>query len=529
MQRFRPIETLVPQKTGSFGEPIRRVASMARAGMPIPPGFALAREHTDALFAAAGLPKLVNLLDVQDPAELTAQAETLKERWLSHSLDASMKDALKGVQGRLEGLGARALALSVVLVCDRGDCERPLGPLRLGIDTHAGLVKSVHTGLGALFEPALLEELSARGVRDAGVALLIQRMVDGLVSGVAFTRHPVTGDVREWLVRSGYGLAGKVLRGEVQSDVLRVTRDGFVRDLVIADKHTRYVAQSDGSQVLRDVPEGLRERAALSEALLPDVLRLASRVERHLGAPVSVEWALHEGRVHLLDAQILPTDRKLGRERISERRERALWSHQELGEALPHVLSPLTWSLLRRFSRVGLSGALKAGGAAFASDTTDVVVDVRGRVYMNLSAVTDAVCSLPLVTPHALRALGIEIGDDDNVESTGLLTLARSALRLADTQVRFVRNLPWVAARVSRERAHFAGLDTRLLSPDGVERVLCDVETWLHDAGLSLMRCYGLWVTALIALRAILVRYHGGEALRLERDLLWGEVPNSLA
>ncbi len=522
MQRFRPIETLVPQKAASYGEPIRRVAAMAKDGLPVPPGFALSREHTDALYAASGLDKLVSLLDVSDRDELAAQAAERKRIWLARPLDATTRDALRRIQGRLEGVGARAWTLSVVLVCDRLECERSIGGTRLGIDTHAAFVRSVHEGMAALFEPELLQELQARGVRDAGVALLIQRMVDGLVSGVVFTRHPVTGDAREWLLRSGYGLAGKVLRGEVQSDVLRVTRDGFVRDQVIAKKATRYVAQPDGSQALRDVPDGLRDRAALSDALMPDVLRLASRVERHLGAPVSVEWALHEGRVHLLDASLLPSHRKLSRERSNDRRSRALWSHQELGEALPHVLSPLTWSLLRRFSRVGLAGALQAGGAAFASDENDLIVDVRGRVYLNLSAITDAVCRLPGVTPHALKALGIEIGETSDVEGSGVLALARSAFRLLDTQVRFVRHLPWVAERVSRERAHFAGLDTRLLSPEAVERVLCDVETWLRDAGLSLMRCYGLWVTALVALRAIFVRYHGNEALRLERDLFWG-------
>ena len=43
-----------------------------------------------------------------------------------------------------------------------------------------------------------------------GVVLTVQRMVDGMVSGIVYTRHPLTGDGREWLVRSGYGLASAV-------------------------------------------------------------------------------------------------------------------------------------------------------------------------------------------------------------------------------------------------------------------------------------------------------------------------------
>jgi len=522
VQRFRSIETLVPQKASAYGEPIRRVAQMARAGLPVPPGFALSREHVDALLSHTDVTPIVKLLDGWERSEGAGRACAARDAWLSRPLDPAMQDALRAVAGRLEGEGARSFALTTVLVCDKTDCERALGGVRLGIDGEARLVASVREGIASLFDPILLDELAARGVRDAGVALLIQRMVDGLVSGVAFTRHPVTGNAREWLVRAGYGLSGRVRRGETASDVVRVTRDGFVRDLVIHEKPSRHVALADGSRALVAVPTGLRSQPALSEALVPDVLRLATRVERHLGGPVCVEWALQDGRVHLLHAELLPVERKVVRERPAARRDKVLWSHQELGEALPDPLLPLTWSLLRRFSRVGLSDALSAGGAAFSSELNDLTVDVRGRAYLNLTAVTDAVCRIPGITPHALSALGIEVGEAQDLDSMGALDLSRAALRFADTQVRFVRRLPWVAAAVSRERAHFAGIDTRLLSPDAVERMLCDVEAWLRDSGLSLMRCYGLWVTALLALRAICVRYYGDEALRLERDLLWG-------
>jgi len=521
VQGFRPIETLVPQKAAGYGEPIRRVAAMARAGMPVPAGFALSRERLDAMLVSAGLPQIVSLIDLSGQRSAEAELAELKARWLELGVDAGMRDALRAVMGRLEGGGARALTLSVVLVCDKTDADRVLGGTQLGIDNHAVLTERVRHGVAALFDRPLLTELRARGVRTAGISLLIQRMVDGLVSGVVFTRHPVTGDAREWLVRAGYGLASKVRRGEVGCDVIRVTRDGFVRDFAIGDKAAQFVAQRDGTRLCCAVPEGLRDRAALNEAMLPELLQLSTRVERHFGAPVSVEWALQDSRLHLLGAELLPTERKITRERPSLGRERALWSHQELGEALPDALSPLTWSLLRRFTRVGLTDALRAGGAAFAQDT-DLILDVRGRAYLNLSAITDSVCRLPFVTPETLRKWGIEIGALRDPDTLGVLDLGRAALRVIDTQVRFVRRLPFALSAVKRERSHFAGLDPRLLSPDAVERVLCDVETWMRDAGLALMRCYGLWVTALVGLRAILVEYYGDDALRLERDLLWG-------
>jgi phosphohistidine swiveling domain-containing protein len=184
------------------------------------------------------------------------------------------------------------------------------------------------------------------------------------------------------------------------------------------------------------------------------------------------------------------------------------------------VLTPLAWSLLRRFSRLGLVRALGAFGASIGE--TSLVTEVRGHAYVNIGALTQAVCRLPFVSPSALASVGLEPAIDVTSERASPIGLVRAALAIYDSQVRFGRRIERVKDRVSRERSHFLGLDPRLLSPDAVERVLCDVELWLRDSGEALMRCYGLWLTSLVALRAIFVEHMGEDALRLEQDLLWG-------
>ena len=52
-----------------------------------------------------------------------------------------------------------------------------------------------------------------------------------------------------------------------------------------------------------------------------------------------------------------------------------------------------------------------------------------------------------------------------------------------------------------------------------MERVLCDVEAFMADVSGALMRVYGNWLATLLAVRSILARYLGAEALRLARAL----------
>ena len=78
---------------------------------------------------------------------------------------------------------------------------------------------------------------------------------------------------------------------------------------------------------------------------LRDVLRLAERTERHLGYPVCIDWAIAQSKLYLLRSEALPGPPKVPRTRAQKPalRERALWSHSEVGEAFPHPLAPLTW------------------------------------------------------------------------------------------------------------------------------------------------------------------------------------------
>jgi phosphohistidine swiveling domain-containing protein len=127
------------------------------------------------------------------------------------------------------------------------------------------------------------------------------------------------------------------------------------------------------------------------------------------------------------------------------------------------------------------------------------------------------------LSPAALARVGVDLGSDlGPVDLAGPVDLTRAALRLYDSHAKVSIRFGALTGKMAAERSHFAGLDARLLPPDAVERVLCDVEVFLQDAGTALMRAYGLWLATLIGFRALFVAHMGEDALRLERDLLWG-------
>ncbi len=526
MLLLEPIEEILPKRAQSYGEFIRRMAALARAGLPIPGGYALPRVEVDAIYARAlgAAEVLRSLLQPQAAFPSDEELAHMRARILEQGPGEDLSAELAQAFSTLRAQGAPAVVVSAFLVCDKPREERALGEPQLGIESEDVLLRAVLSALAAPFDAKLLRALRAADVHDAGVVLILQRMVDGLVSGVVYTRHPLTGDGREWLVRSGYGLASALRSARVPSDVFRLARDGYLRDSVIAKKDEMLWAAPDGARELRPVPEALVSAPSLNEATLREVTKIAERAEKHVGAPLRVDWALLNGQVYLLRSDPLPGPGKPPRARSikPEVRARELWSHVELGEALPHVLSPLAWSLLYRFNRLGLASILTAAGVTLGA-SPELLGDVRGRPYLNLSALTAAVCRLPGLSPSALARVGVDLGTDlGPVELAGPLDLTRAALRLYDSHAKVAVRFGALSGKMAAERSHFAGLDARLLPPDAVERVLCDVEVFLQDAGTALMRAYGLWLATLIGFRTLLVEHMGEDALRLERDLLWG-------
>jgi phosphohistidine swiveling domain-containing protein len=526
VQLFEPIESIVPRRAQGYGEPLLRMVQLARAGLPVPGASALSRLAADALYERVLAPeeRLDAWLDPERALPSEDQLAPLRARVLACELEQPFLDAAGEVFHTLRALGAPALIVAPALVADKLDAQRWLTDVRLNVATEAQLATALSAAFASPFEPAVLRSLRAAGVRDASVAVLVQSLVDGLVSGVVYTRNPITNDAAEWLVRAGYGLASGVRRALVPSDVFRVSRDGFVRDSVIADKSRMWVGDAQGERALREVPSALAQSQSLSDTMLREVLRLAERTERHLGHPVRIDFAIAQSKLYLLRSEALPGPAKIPRTRAQKPalRERALWSHSEVGEAFPDPMAPLGWSLIQRFGRVGMANVLAASGAALGA-APELLVDVRGRAYLNLGVLTEAVCRIPGMSAHVLSRVGLDlprdVREDDRV---GPIDLTRAALRVYDAHVRLGERLGVVATRMADERGHFAGLDARLLSPQAVERVLCDAEVFLGEAGAALMRAHGAWLVTLVAFRVLFSPYFGTDALRVERDLLWG-------
>jgi pyruvate,water dikinase len=178
--------------------------------------------------------------------------------------------------------------------------------------------------------------------RGFDTAVIVQRMVDAVSSGVLFTCEPATGEDTP-VIEGTWGLGIGVVEGQVVPDSWVVHRgDGSIHRHRIGSKRHRFVLLpgEDGAHQ-EETPELLSGTACLNPDQVRDLTSLGLRIERALGHRVDVEWAL--GR----PAAAVPSQGAVDPARTTEA-EDALWILQarpvttptDHGMAVPPVMRP---------------------------------------------------------------------------------------------------------------------------------------------------------------------------------------------
>ena len=306
---------------------------------------------------------------------------------------------------------------------------------------------------------------AAHGVE---MAVIVQRMVIGEASGVAFGIDPIGGgDVV--VVTAARGLAAAVVDGDAVTDMWHVERDGTI--------------------AARTIAEPGATRAVLDDAQVHAVASLARRIANAAGGPQDVEFTFAAGRLWALQARPVTAAAAV---------PVAIWDDSNIAESYGGVVGALTYS----FARHAYAGAYRAF-FRFAAVPRNAI-DAHAETFEGLVGRIEGRMMYDLVRWYRMLALlpGYRLNRRLMEEMMGV----REAIppELADTIARGCRRGKLRdAAMLARTAVALAIAAVRL--PGDVERFHAHVETTL-SGGPPLERAS---LTEL-----------AGEYRRLERALL---------
>lgn len=309
------------------------LGEMARAGLPVPPGFVLLTPAYRAFVVANNLQGEIERLaagvaapDGAGTTAVEAASAAIRALFDRGQMPPEVAEAVVRAYRELGG-GPVAVRSSATAEDLPGASFAGQQETYLNISGPEALLEAVRRCWSSLWTPRAISYRLRQGIGPAEVALavVVQQLVPAEVAGVLFTANPVNGRRDQMVIDGAWGLGEAVVSGQVTPDHwVADAATGAIREQQVARKAVMTVRIGGGGEGLPEtagggvlpgaggaatvpVPAELQERPVLDAAGVRALVEMGRRVAAHYGSPQDIEWAMAGGRFYLLQARPITT------------------------------------------------------------------------------------------------------------------------------------------------------------------------------------------------------------------------------
>jgi phosphohistidine swiveling domain-containing protein len=353
----KPFNELTDEELSSAGGKGGNLARLFKVGYPVPDGLVILPEGF-------------------------AREELSPEAW------TRVKMLIRGIR---ESVGEVSFAVRSSALSEDSAQASFAGEFETVLDVHSDedIWEAIHTVRRSRESERVQAYSQAHGMDSSQeIAVVVQRMVHPDVSGVLFTADPVTGSTSEMMGNFVHGLGDQLVSGEANPEMFTLRNPG---------------GQYEG-------PPEMRRFA-------PRLFDLATRLEDDLGGPQDIEWAVAEDELYLLQTRPIttmvrynPASGEWNDSLIGD----CMWTSQLVGEIIPEVMTPATWSVWEIFFNMMRPKGYPSVG------------NICGRPYMNYSLLYTMVRKFGRSPEDARAEMETKIGrlpDDMDIPMLPLTTL----------------------------------------------------------------------------------------------------------
>lgn len=318
------------------------LAKMFYAGFNVPPAFAISAEVYNRFLDKKGLKtriaEVLSQTDFDDDDSLSTGAASIREMITSEKI---FQDIIDSVYNAISKLGGEYYAVRSSAVSE----DLPDASFAGQQDTFLNvrkddvITKAIACWASYWNDRAVKYRQDASIPHlDAGIAVVVQRMVKSEISGVMFTANPIDGS-KDIVIEASWGLGESIASGIVTPDRFVLDRQGNVIDSNIRSKEKGYFL-IDGENTLVDIDASKVNECCADDKTLKEVFELGVALEKHFNIPQDVEWAVEDGNVYILQSRAVTT--------LTDESEKddILWTRAYGDEYWADATTPLFYSVM---------------------------------------------------------------------------------------------------------------------------------------------------------------------------------------
>jgi pyruvate,water dikinase len=308
-----PQEEIDESVAARVGGKAHALARMARAGIAVPAFVAVTTDAYEAYLDASELrARILFELERKDFAdmrweELWDAALRVRSLFLTTPLPEELRAALAQPLAARFGQRATVVRSSAPGEDSPGASFAGLHESYVNVRGADAVLEHVKLVWASLWSDAALlyrRELGLDPKRSV-MAVVVQEIVSGERSGVAFSRHP--NDDARALVEAVHGLNQGLVDGVVEPDRWIVDRrDGAILEHRSVERREMITEQADGVHLV-PLPRDRQDRAPLTADEVARVHGLTRHAECHFQVPQDVEWTLRRDDLFALQSRPITT------------------------------------------------------------------------------------------------------------------------------------------------------------------------------------------------------------------------------
>ena len=322
-QYIFPLTDPAATDANRFGPKAANLARMANAGLPTPPGFCI---------DAAGYREQIRALGLEDDArgvmsatespQARKHALNMKLGLLDKAITPAILEPLLAAREKLIAeTGALLCVRSSALVEDRfGSSFAGQFESFIGIESENDFITAVRSCWGALWMTRALRYMATHDIdpADTAMGVLVQPLVSARASGGGLSES-AEGNM---ILSATWGLGSAIAQGEVTPDRYELRRDATLISVTpgLKDHQVGCVHKAEPTTTMVD--KSMIDKPCLSEAEAQELGKLLLRVEKFMGMPVEIEWAIDEHGFKLLQARPLHVQESIVPDAVWENRPR---------------------------------------------------------------------------------------------------------------------------------------------------------------------------------------------------------------
>jgi len=292
-------------KGASLGE-------MIKAGIPVPPGFVILSTAFEKFLEKTDLNvEIDSILHTVNHEEM-GTVEKASEKIQALIIDAIFPDDIaKEVEKNFKGLGSRYVAVRSSATAEDSASAAWAGQLESYLNTtEEMLLENIKKCWASLFTPRAIfyrfeKELHKQKI---SVAVVVQKMVDSEISGIAFSVHPVTQVDNQIIIEAGYGLGEAIVSGQITPDSYVVEKnEEIILDINVVEQNKMLIKKVQGGNEWVAVSSKKQKIQKLSGQQIMALAKIITTIEKHYNFPCDIEWAMENSIFYITQSRPITT------------------------------------------------------------------------------------------------------------------------------------------------------------------------------------------------------------------------------